>query len=181
VKQLTRTGRAAIIALALALVAAAGPVAASTPPAAVPTPIRIAHHVGTGFTIPAGYACSFEVAGVPDWGFSAHTYFPDGSIRSSVRAHGAYVNTETGAEFPTADNFYVYEVFPAGTNLDIVFIAGQATSSFLPGDDGPFGTVTEASFYKFVGTFWFTYHLDTGQQTDFGYRGTVEDVCAALS
>lgn len=167
------------VALALALVAAA-PVAAKTPPAAVPTPIRVLNINLQGFVIPAGYACSFDVAGRPDWGFSAHTYFANGTVRSSVRAHGAYVNVATGAEYPTADNFYVEEVVDAN-NIDHVFLSGMAATSFLPGDDGPFGPVTEASFYDFVGTVTFDYNLNTGQQTNFSYNGTVTDICAALS
>lgn len=178
--RLTRTASVAAGVVALIPLAVA-PVAAATPPAAVATPIRVVHSNLTGFVLPAGTACSFAVAGDPDWGFSAHTYFPDGLVRSSVRAHGAYVNVETGARYPTADNFYVVDDVDPSTNIDHVFLAGMAASSFLPGDDGPFGLVTEASFYDFVGTITFDYNLNTGQQTNFSYRGTVTDICAALS
>ncbi|HJP88201.1 MAG TPA: hypothetical protein VJ850_04135 [Candidatus Limnocylindrales bacterium] len=179
-KRITRLARVGLAAGALTL-AVAAPAAAATPPAAVPTPYRIVHTGLTGFVIPAGMACSFDVAGDPDWGFSAHTYFPNGLVRSSVRAHGAYVNVETGVRYPTADNFYVVDDVDPVTNIDHVFLSGMAASSFLPGDDGPFGLVTEASFYDFVGTITFDYNLNTGQQTNFSYHGTVTDICAALS
>jgi hypothetical protein len=177
--RLTRAARGAVIALAIAGVAAA-PASAATPPAAVATPIRVVYELHP-FVIPAGSACSFDVAGRPDWGFTARTYFPDGLIQSSVRAHGAYVNVATGATFPTADNFRAVDDIDPVTGIDTVVANGELTDSFLPGDDGPFGLVTQASFYKFVGTIWFKYNLNTGQQTDFRYVGTVEDVCAALS
>jgi hypothetical protein len=170
---LTRTVRGAVIALALALVVAA-------PAAAATTPTRVVYDLHP-FVIPAGYACAFDVAGRPDWGFVARTTLPNGTIQSSVRAHGAYVNVATGATFPTADNFRAVDDIDPVTGIDTVTINGEVTDSFLPGDDGPFGTIAEASFYKFVGTIWFTYDPNTNQQTDFGYRGTVEDVCAALS
>jgi hypothetical protein len=179
-KRFHRAARIGLVAGALAL-ATAAPVAAATPQSAVPTPIRVVHTNLTGFVMPAGTACSFDVAGDPDWGFSAHTYFPNGLVRSSVRAHGAYVNVATGARYPTADNFYVVDDVDPVTNIDHVFLSGMAASSFLPGDDGPFGLVTEASFYDFVGTVRFDYNLNTGQQTNFSYRGTVTDICAALS
>lgn len=170
--KLTRIARGAVIAAMLALVLAA--------PAAAAQPTRIVSDLHP-FVLPAGTACAFDVAGRPSWGFSARTYFSDGRVQSSVRAHGAYVNVTTGATFPTADNFRVLERFDPVTGIDTVVADGQLTSSFLPGDDGPFGLVTEASFYKFVGTIWFTYNPATNQQTDFRYVGRVEDVCAALS
>jgi hypothetical protein len=171
--RLPRVARGAVIAVALALMVAA-PAAAATPPT------RIVHDLQP-FVLPAGTACAFDVAGRPDRGFSARTTFSDGRIQSSVRAHGAYVNVATGATFPTADNFRSLERIDPVTGIDTVVVNGESTSSFLPGDDGPFGLVTQESFYKFVGTYWFTYNLNTGQQTDFRYAGTVEDVCAALS
>jgi len=171
--RMTRPARGAVIAVALALIVAA-PATAATPPT------RIVHDLHP-FVLPAGTACAFDVAGRPDWGFSARTSFSDGRIQSSVRAHGAYVNVATGATFPTADNFRALDQIDPVTGIDTVVANGQLTNSFLPGDDGPFGLITQASFYKFVGTIWFKYNLNTGQQTDFRYVGTVEDVCAALS
>ena len=171
--KLTRPAGGAVIALALALTSAA--------PAAAAQPTRTVNHDLTPFTIPAGQACAFDVEGVPSWGFTARTTFSDGRIQSSVRAHGAYVNVETGASYPTADNFRALDNIDPVTNLDTVVINGETSFWFLPGDDGPFGPVTEASMYHIVGTIWFTYNLNTGVQSPFSYVGTIEDICAALS
>ncbi|HET7494630.1 MAG TPA: hypothetical protein VFJ80_04220 [Candidatus Limnocylindrales bacterium] len=173
--RLSRVARGAGIAAALALVVAA-PAAA-----AAPTPIRTVHALSP-FTIPAGQACTFDVEGQPDWGFSAKTVFPDGRVFHSVRAHGAYVNADTGARYPTADNFFAIDNVDSVTGLDYVVLDGMGADSFLPGDTGPFGIVgPDPAFYDFVGRITFTYNLNTGQTTDFTYRGTVTDICAALS
>jgi hypothetical protein len=139
-------------------------------------------HTFSGFVIPAGDACTFPVAGRPDWGFSAKTVFPNGLVFHSVRVHGAYVNVGTGAEYPTADNFFAIDDIDPATGLDHVTVDGMAANSFLPGDTGPFGIVgPDPAFYDFVGRFTFTYNLNTGQTTDFKWHGTATDICAALS
>jgi hypothetical protein len=176
--RVTRPLWGAAVCVAAMLVAAAP--AAAAPAAPPTTPTRIVHTLSP-FTIDAGYGCAFDVAGQPSFGFVARTTLPDGRIQTSVRAHGAYVNVQTGASFPTADNFRALDQIDSATGIDTVVANGELTATFLPGDDGPFGPVTEASFYKFVGTVSFTYNLNTGQTTNFHYRGTVEDVCAALS
>jgi hypothetical protein len=176
-------GRGAVVALALA-VAAAAAAAAPASAAAVPTPIRTVHRVDpqNPFTIPAGQACTFDVIGQPYWGFSAKTVFPNGRIAHSVRAHGAYINAETGATYPTADNFYVIDDVDPVTNIDHVTISGMAADSFLPGDTGPYGIVgPDPAFYDFVGKITFDYNLNTGVTTNFTWRGTATDICAALS
>lgn len=179
--RLPRAARGAVSALVLTLVVAA-PAAAASPAAAVDTPIRTVNHDLTPFTIPAGQACTFDVEGQPDWGFSAKTVFPNGLVFHSVRAHGAYVNADTGARYETADNFFAIDNVDPVTGLDYVTLDGMAADSFLPGDTGPFGIVgPDPAFYDFVGRITFTYNLNTGQTTDFTYRGAVTDICAALS
>jgi hypothetical protein len=173
-----RRARVAVPVLVLALVVAA-PAAA-----AVPTPTRTVHHLvpGDGFTISAGQACTFDVNGVPEWGFSAKTVFPDGLIFHSVRAHGAYENAVTGARYPTADNFFAIDDIDWATGIDHVTVSGMAADSFLPGDTGPYGIVGPGpAFYDFVGRFTFDYNLNTGQTTNFTWHGTATDICAALS
>jgi hypothetical protein len=173
--RLTRAARGAAIALVFALPLAA-PAAA-----AAPTPVRTVYGLSP-FTIPAGQACTFDVEGQPDRGFSAKTVFPNGLVFHSVRAHGAYVNADTGARYETADNFFVIDNIDPVTGLDYVTLDGMAADSFLPGDTGPFGIVgPDPAFYDFVGRITFTYNLNTGQTTDFTWRGTVTDICAALS
>ena len=171
-KQLIRRAGGAAIALALAVAA---------PAAAATTPTRVVWELH-GFTLPAGWACSFDVAGQPSWGFGAATSFPDG-LRTliSERAHGAYVNVATGASYPTADNFFANQVWDPVSGTYTVIIDGEVSNQFLPGDSGPYGLVTEASFYHFVGRIWFTYDPVANRQTNFGYRGTIDDICAAIS
>jgi len=56
-----------------------------------------------------------------------------------------------------------------------------AADSFLPGDTGPFGTVgPHGAFYDFVGRIAFTIDA-SGATTQFSWRGTATDICAALS
>ena len=174
--RLIRTARGAVIAVVLALVVAAPAAAASA------TPIRTVH-APNGFTIPAGQACAFDVAGQPSWGFVAQTVFPDGRVQGSVRIHGAYVNVATGASYPTADNFRYLNLTDPATGFVNVVLDGEAADNFLPGDIGPFGLVTNpnGAFYHFVGKVWFTINLNTYQVLAFGYSGTVEDICAALT
>jgi len=171
----TRIARIAVIAGALALLVAS--------PAAAATPAKRTVYGLRAFTIPAGQACSFDVAGQPSRGFSTTTDLPDGRELGSFRAHGAYVNAETGASYPTADNFrYVNRIDPATGDL-VAVIDGEVADSFLTGDQGPFGLVTnpDGAFYHFVGRVTFTMNPDTYQVLSFAYAGTVDDICAALS
>jgi hypothetical protein len=170
--RLPRAARGAVIAVMLAVVCAA--------PAAAATPTRTVFQLHP-FVISAGSGCSFDVEGQPSWGFTAKTVFPDGRVQYSTRAHGAYVNPATGASFPTADNFRELDRLDTATGIVVVVTNGQTTDSFLTGDMGPVGVVQTASLYHFDGTLWFTYNTETGQTTAFAYRGTITDVCGALS
>lgn len=82
---LARPARGAFIALVLALMMAA--------PAAAAQPTRSVHPLSGGFTLPAGTACPFDVAGEPSTvsvrnGFSAKTVFSNGTVLRFVRAKG---------------------------------------------------------------------------------------------
>ena len=171
--KLTRTAPGAVIALAFALLSAA-PAAAATPPT------RTVGSLG-GFVYPAGTACAFDVAGEPSGGFGATTTFSDGSRLISIRARGAYVNLSTGARYPTLDSFRDYGRTDPVTNITTAVESGHTTWSFLPGDQGPFGLITEASLYHFIGTVTYAFDSNAGHATAFAWTGTVEDVCAALS
>jgi hypothetical protein len=171
--QLTRTARGAVIALGLALVVAA--------PAAAAQPTRTVYHELHGFTIPTDMACPFDVEGQPSSGFSAYTEFSDGRLMGSVHLKGAYVNAETGARYPTLDNFHFTQWADATTGNIYVVLEGQAADSFLPGDTGPFGTVgPHGAFYDFVGRITFTIDA-SGATTQFSWVGTATNICAALS
>lgn len=170
--RLPRAARGAVIALGLALVVAA--------PAAAAQPTRTVHGLH-GFTIPADMACPFDVEGQPSSGFSAYTEFSDGRLMGSVHAKGDYVNAETGARYPTLDNFQFVQWYDAITGNTYVVLEGQAADSFLPGDTGPFGTVgAHGAFYDFVGRITFTIDAN-GATTQFSWVGTATNICAALS
>ena len=173
--RLPRAARGAVIAVVFTLVVAAPAAAAQ------PTPLRTVHGLSP-FELPAGSACTFDVEGVPSWGFVARTDFGDGRVQYSVRAHGAYVNLETGTRFPTADTSRVIDWFDPATGIDVVLLNGQNSYSFFPGDMGPFGVVgPDPAFYHIAGSVSFTYDTTTGHTTAFTYSGSVTDICAALS
>ena len=134
--RLSRTARGALIAVALALVIAA--------PAAAAQPTRTVYHGGQPFAIPADKACPFPVEAQPSGGFAAYTVFSDGHLAGGVHLKGDYVNADTGARYPTLDNFHFSQWTYATTGNTYVVLEGQAADSFLPGDTGPFGTVGRA-------------------------------------
>jgi hypothetical protein len=177
--RLTRSARGAVIALVLALVWAA--------PATAAQPSRSVRPLSGGFTLPAGTACAFDVAGEPSTvsirnGFVAETAFSDGTVLHFVRAKGAYVNIATGARYPTEDTFRDLSTYDANTNLQVGVETGQTTWWFLPGDIGPYGVVgSDGALYHFIGSVSFTWDNNTFHITAFSYTGSVEDVCAALS
>jgi hypothetical protein len=172
VAKLTRPARGAVIALVLALAWAA--------PAAAAQPTRVIRTLQP-FTLPAGNACAFDVAGEPSWGFSAKTEFSDGRVMYSTRAHGAYVNVATGARFETIDNFTEIDRFDAATGILTGVNNGESTISFLPTDHSPFGVGSNGALYHFVGKVRYTYDTNTNVFSVWAYSGTVTDVCAALS
>jgi hypothetical protein len=162
-----------LMAMAIALVVAA--------PVAATTPTRIVDELHP-FVLRAGSFCAFAVAGQPEWGFSATTVLPDGRTQYSVRAHGAYINMETGATDPTADNYRETDRVDQATGNLVGSTSGETTFYLHPGDIGPFGVVTTSSggLYHIVGTA--SYTLDADYRTlAFSYSGTVENICAALS
>ena len=172
--RLTRLARGGVIAGVLALAAAA--------PTAAAQPTKDTFHDLEGFTIPADMACPFDVDGSPDFGFAQRWRLSDGSVKGAFHAHGAYVNDETGARYPTLDNFSFIQWSDSDTGLLHVILQGQAADSFLPGDVGPFGIVGEhGAFYDFVGRITFTIDPITGHVSQFSWTGTATDICAALS
>jgi hypothetical protein len=174
VKKIVRTASGAVVALVLAIAAAA--------PAAAAQPIKDTFHDLQGFTIPAGYACPFDVEGSPDFGFSQRWIRTGEPLKGAFHAHGAYVNDATGARYETLDNFSFEQWTDPITGLLQVVLQGQGADSFLPGDVGPFGTVGEnGAFYDFVGRITFTIDPVTGHVSRFSWAGTATDICAALS
>ena len=175
---ITRSARGAVIALVFALVVAA--------PAAAAQPSRSVGALSGGFTLPAGTACAFDVAGEPSTvsvahGFVANTAFTDGTVLRFVRSKGAYVNVATGARYPTEDTFRDLSTYDATTNLQVGVETGQTTWSFLPGDVGPYGVVgSDGALYHFIGSVTYTWDNNTFHITAFSYTGSVQDVCAVI-
>jgi hypothetical protein len=173
VAKLSRTARGAVIAMGLALLVAA--------PAAAAQPTRTVTGLSTR-VLPAGTACAFDVEGQPSSGFRTSTTFSDGREMHFVHATGAYVNLATGARFETRDIFTEIDWFDPATGILTGLNDGQTTSSFSPGDMGPFGVVgSNGALYHFVGTIHYTYDTNTNVFNVLSYSGTVTDVCAALS
>jgi hypothetical protein len=170
--RLIRAARGAVIAIALAVMVAT--------PAAAAGPTRVVHGL-SGFTYPAGAACSFDVGGDPTGGFVATTTFSDGTVLRSVRARGAYVNLETGARYPTLDSYRDRSYFDPATGIQVGVESGKTTWSFLPGDVGPFGIVQVAALYHFDGSLSYVWDDNVGHTTLFAHKGKITDVCAALS
>lgn len=171
--ELRPAARGAALAVVLAFVLAA--------PAAAAQPTRTVTQGLPGFILPAGSACAFDVAGRPSRGFIARTGFSDGRVLLSVRAHGEYVNLETGSRYPTADNYRDLST----TGADGIITGtetGETTWYFLPGEVGPFGIVqAPGALYHFVGSVWYTYDTVAGRATSFTFVGTVRDFCRLLS
>ena len=171
---LKRTARGVVIAVVLALTVAA--------PAAAAQPSRTVSHLLSTWVLPAGTACAFDVEGQPSSGFRTSTSFSDGREMYSVHAKGAYVNMATGARFETRDIFTEVDRFDPVTGILTGLNDGATTSSFSPGDMGPFGVVgSNGALYHFVGTIHYTYDTNTNAFDIVSYSGTVTDVCAALS
>ena len=89
---------------------------------------------------------------------------------------------DTGARYPTLDNFHFSQWTDATTGNTYVVLEGQAADWFLPGDTGPFGTrrATRRT-YDFVGMRITFTIIATGTTTQFSWVGTATDICAAIS
>lgn len=174
-----RAARGAVVALALVLAAAA--------PAAAAGPTYVRHGGYGAWDLPAGTACAFDVEGSPNnitmtRGVGIRRDLDDGTVVHFTHAKGAYVNLDTGAQYPTEDIFTDVSKLDPTTNILVGLETGQSTWSFLPGDQGPYGVVGEnGAMYHIIGTLSYTYDLNDFQVLRFSFSGSAEDVCAALS
>jgi len=174
-KGLKRLARGGVIAGLLAL-AMAAPAAAATPPT------RTVHYP-TGFVMPAGQGCAFDVAGVPISGFVAVTHFSDTYEMRSVRIKGYYENLVTHKQFWVNDTWTEQDVWDPTTQLYTITGNGQIDVPFWPGDANPFGGITtDSTFYRFAGTTVNVVDFNgTPRTADFQWSGQITDICAALS
>jgi hypothetical protein len=170
--RLTRTARGAVIALALALLWAA-PAAAAEPTRVVFSPHP---HVDA-----AGTACAFDVYFEPT-GWDALTDFSNGAETVTAQVNVTVTNMETGTSFVHKARFHSIDWYDPATGIDRGVVNGQVLQQFLPGDVGPFGVVeAPGRLLRIVGTFQYTYDVNTNHVTQFAYSGTVTDVCALIS
>jgi hypothetical protein len=172
--QLTRTARAAVSALVIALIVAA-PAAAATPP----TRTVFEPHP---FVIPAGQGCSFDIRFVPTGGFAALTVYSENEWRKSVHVKVTYENMDTGATYSVNNTWTEWNVYDPTTNILVVKTGGQSVTQFVPGDVSPFGgLITTGTFYRFTGTTTNTVDFNLNRTVQFSWSGQVIDLCAALS
>ncbi len=133
------------------------------------------------YSIPAGFGCSFEVAGDPH-GTVVITDFGNGRTLKYVNAETTLTNVETGTSHVQRSNFLEAGSFDPAANVYHVVVVGRVIGFFYPGDQGPFGEVGEnGAIFVFVGTTKYTYEADSGVLTSFSNKGTVTDLCAILA
>jgi hypothetical protein len=171
---LNRTARGAIIAVALAAIWAA-PAAAAQPTRTVIVAGPVAHY-------PAGTGCDFDVTVYRSPGSrTAITDFSDGSeMLINHATHRTITNDATGATFVEESISHEVDRFEGGQIIGM--INGQFIWQFYPGDVGPNGVVLDHLLALYIQGM-ATYVVDgtTFATLEITIRGTVTDICAALS
>jgi hypothetical protein len=172
----TRSARAAVIAVALALVVVA-PAAAAQPTRTVFPKTSLVDHFG------AGSGCPFDVTVYLKPGArTTITSFSDGSTVYEAHSMKRVITSDvTGKTFVENLVFHDVERTDPATGVLHGVTSGQQIQTFWPGDVGPYGIVQQESSYQIDGTAWWAWDPATGQQPSFSYRGTITDICAALS
>jgi len=175
--RLGRTARGAIGALALALVVSA--------PASAAQPTRLVTHFPADRVahFAAGDGCPFNVTVYSDpKGHGSVTDFSDGTEVYVVHAmFRTITNDATGATFVENQEYRDAEWVDATTGLIRGETSGQFIDTFWPGDVGPYGVVHQNVSYAIIGSQ--TYVLDptTYATLSVTIKGTITDICAAIS
>jgi hypothetical protein len=172
--KLTRTAPVAVVALVLALAAAA--------PAAAAQPVMDRFESNPS-DLAAGQACAFPIErdALPG-GFDMTREYSDGRFVFSAHVDILLTNPANGKTFVHKAKFNGIDRYDPSTGIDIGVTSGQVLMQFLPGDMGPYGIVgSNGALFRFVGSSWYTWSDTAGALIDFGYKGTVTDVCALLS
>jgi hypothetical protein len=172
--RLTRTARGAVIALVLALLSAA--------PAAAAQPTRTVTDLGPVAHYPAGTGCDFDVTVYRSPGsWIAVTDFSDG--RETTIGHTiqrTITNDATGATFvamtAVRDMSSIVDGAYRGT------VSGQFIWQFYPGDVVPEGVVLDHLLALYIqGSATYVVDATTGATLEISIKGTVTDICAAIS
>ena len=174
-KTLRRTASGGGVALVLALLVAA--------PAAAAQPIRTLIVAGPATHYPAGEGCAdFGVTVYrPLGGWTAITDFSDG--RESLINHviqRTITNDATGATFVETSVSHEVDRFENGQIIGR--INGQFIWQFYPGDLGPDGAVLDYILALYIqGSANYVVDGTTYATQAITIKGTVRDICAALS
>ena len=132
--------------------------------------------------LPAGAACEFAISGTPDErARQTIIEFDDGRTRLIGHASPTFTNLETGASIVHKSRYYNSFVYDPVVNDVYIEVSGRVFFSFLPGDEGPNGTVgSPGALIGFAGDIEATFDLDTGLLVSFEHEGTSKDLCELL-
>lgn len=174
--RLARMARGAGFAVMLALVVAA--------PAAAAEPTRTVNHITDLVQhFAAGDGCPFDVTVQKTPGARVTiTDFSDG--REVVEAHSMHrtiTSDTTGLSF--VENIESRDVEWIDPTTGLVFgqTSGQFIDTFWPGDAGPYGIVDQNVSYSIVGHQTYVLDPNTYGTLAVTIKGTITDICAALS
>ena len=137
---------------------------------------------GDAFVIPAGEGCAFAVGlQASERSRQTSTEFSDGRLQIIGHAERTLTNRETGDSFVQVSR-YRDITFDAAANDALVETSGRIFTSFLPGDQGPFGEVEDPGLLlSVIGHQSFTFDLDANAITAYSLDGQAIDICALLS
>ena len=174
---LTRTARGAVIAVGLALVLAA--------PAAAAAPTRTVTHFPADRVghFPAGTGCTFDVTVYSDpMGRVTVTDFSDGTEVYVVHAMFRTITSDvTGATFVENQEYRDAEWIDATSGLLRGETGGQFIDTFWPGDVGPYGVVDQPVAFAIIGSQTYVLDPNTYATLALNIKGTITNICAAIS
>jgi hypothetical protein len=175
--RLTRTASGAVIALVLALVWAA--------PAAAAAPTRTVRHLPADRVgqFPAGTGCTFDVTVYSGpKGSVTVTDFSDGTEVYVVHAMFRTITSDvTGATFVENQEYRDAEWIDATSGLLDGETSGQFIDTFFPGDVGPYGVVDQVVSYAIIGSQTYVLDPNTYATLALSVKGTITNICAAIS
>jgi hypothetical protein len=175
--RLTRAARRAVIALVLALVWAAPAMAAAPTRTLTHFPAdRVGH-------FPAGTGCTFDVTVYSGpKGHGSVTDFSDGTEVYVVHAMFRTISSDvTGATFVENQEYRDAEWIDATSGLLDGETSGQFIDTFFPGDVGPYGVVDQVVSYSIIGSQTYVLDPSTYATLALNIKGTITNICAAIS
>ena len=175
--RIPRWPRGALVAVVLALVAAA--------PAAAAQPTRTVSHFPADRVghFPAGTGCPFDVTVYSSpKGHGSVTDFSDGTEVYEVHAmFRTITNDATGATFVENQEYRDAEWIEATSGLLRGETTGQFIDTLWPGDVGPYGVVDQNVSYSIIGSQTYVLDPNTYAVLALHIKGTITNICAAIS